>query len=123
WLCGWRSGALDRTDALRWYDGSKHLVDQGLPRAQVVLELPFAPPARLDNIFEPHGLSGEFLAHGPTEKTLLVVHADFRHVPGVIANHHVFSHIRREGGINIPQSLKANAIAVDAPRRGHRQEE
>jgi len=48
---------------------------------------------------------------------------DLRHVPGIIADHDVFSHIRRQGGVAEPQAGDVDAVALHAPRFGHGQEQ
>jgi hypothetical protein len=77
-----------------------------LPDAHLALQLSFAPLARADDVFETDGLARELLAHGPTEKALLVVHTDFGHIPRVIADRHVFPHIGGQRGIDIVAGAK-----------------
>jgi hypothetical protein len=78
----------------------QQLVDQGAPGTHLALEIPFTLPARTNDLFETHGLTREFLTHSPTEKALLMIDADFGHIPGVIPDSHVFPHIGRQRGIN-----------------------
>ena len=101
----------------------EQLVDQGLAHGELLVEFAGALASCTDDRFETDGLACEFLTHGPAEKALLVIDADFGHIPGVIADGHVFSHIGGQRGINIAQGLEPYAILLHAAGLGDRQQQ
>jgi hypothetical protein len=85
-----------------------------LAHGELLVEFSGAPAPRTDDLFETDGLAREFLTHSPAEKMLLVIDADFGHIPRVIPDGHVFADIGRQRGIDIAQGLKPESILLHA---------
>src|SRR5919199_3932334 len=102
---------------------AKQRLNHRLTLDQGRAEFTATPIASEDDVFERNGLARQFGVDGATHELVVEVDPQFGHIARVVANGHVLSDIRGQGRVEIAKALEMNAILVDTPRLGHRQEQ
>jgi len=79
--------------------------------------------ASADDVFKRHGLAGEFGIDRSTQEAVAKLDLQFGQVAGVVPNGDVFPDVRRKGQVDVPKTLKTNAVLMDTSGLGHREEQ
>src|SRR5436853_165398 len=98
-------------------------LNRRLAVVELLAQLAAATIACLDNLLQADRLTSQFLTDRPTDKVPLVIDPYLRHITGIIANGDVFTNVGRQGQIQVAEPFKPDAVLLDAPWFGHRQEQ
>jgi hypothetical protein len=81
-------------------------VPQGLAQVSAV-----TVPGAYD-VAQGHDRASSLLADGATEEAVVVKHAHFGHIAGVVPEDHRFAHIGRQGRVQVAHAENPEAIAT-----------
>jgi len=79
--------------------------------------------SRLDDVAERDRRSGQLLTDGSTQETILVKHADFGHVSGIVTDDDRLANVCCQGRIEVTPAEKPDTIAAHFARFGHGQQQ
>src|SRR5712692_5373849 len=77
----------------------------------------------LNDVFQADGFAGQLSADRSAQELVLVEDPDLPHVARVIANDHVLADVRRQGQVEIPETVEMNAVALNSSRPGDGQQQ
>jgi len=78
--------------------------------------------SRLDDVAERDRRSGQLLTDGSTQEVILVKHADFGYVSGIVTDDDRLANVCRQGRIEVTPAEKPDTIAAHFARLGHGQQ-